>query len=52
LQKASSTRRVKRRQDFYGPLAELLADPAVEFIESIGITGNVKPKQLLVARME
>ena len=50
--KASSTRRIKRRQDFYPPLAELFADLAVEFIESIGITGDVKLKQLLVARME
>jgi hypothetical protein len=49
---ASSTRRNKRRQDFYRPPAELFADLAVEFVGSIGTTGNVKPKQLLVAWME
>jgi len=43
---------MKRRQDFYRPLAELFAGLAVESIESIGTTGNVKPKQLLVAWME
>jgi hypothetical protein len=50
--KASSTGRMKFRQDFYRPLAELFAGLAVESIESIGTTGNVKPKQLLVAWME
>jgi hypothetical protein len=52
VSKARSTRRIERRQDFYRPLAELFVDLAVEFIESIGTTGNVKPRQLLVAWIE